>query len=77
MKIPRCRATVSEEIAAGHWGSPGRPVVFIGRQESRAALAGQVRIPAPTWTGKIDSPHFVLTRKPGDRREPSTPTPFA
>ena len=25
MRIPRCRATVSEEIAAGHWsGSPGK-----------------------------------------------------
>ena len=25
MKIPRCRATVSEDIAAGHWGNLGRP----------------------------------------------------
>ncbi len=24
MKIPRCRATVSEEIAIGHWGKPGK-----------------------------------------------------
>jgi hypothetical protein len=77
VRIPRCRATVSEEIAAGHWGSPGRPVVFIGRPESRAELGRAGETPAPTWTGKIDSPHFVLTRKPGDRREPSTPTPFA
>jgi len=53
VEIPRCRATVSEEIATGHWGSPGRPVVLIGHET------------------------YVLTRKPGDRREPSTPTPFA
>ena len=53
MKIPRCRATVSEEIATGHWGNPGRPLVVIGRRKA-SSLA-----------------------KPGDRREPSTLTPFA
>ncbi len=25
MKIPRCRATVSEDTAAGHWSDLGRP----------------------------------------------------
>jgi hypothetical protein len=51
VRIPRCRATVSEEIAAGHWGNPGRPVVFIGRQESRAALgrAGEDTCPYVDW----------------------------
>ena len=53
MKIPRCRATVSEDIAAGHWGNLGRP-------DCRKSDAGH-----------------VLTRKPGDRREPSTLNPFA
>ena len=53
MRIPRCRATVSEEIAAGHWGNLGRPAVVSGRAQ------------------------HVLTREPGDRREPSTPNPFA
>ncbi len=24
VRIPRCRATVSEEPAAGHWASPGK-----------------------------------------------------
>jgi hypothetical protein len=24
VRIPRCRATVSEEIAAGHWEIPGK-----------------------------------------------------
>ena len=24
VQIPRCRATVSEDIATGHWGKPGK-----------------------------------------------------
>jgi hypothetical protein len=29
VQFPRCRATVSEEIAAGHWGNLGRPIAVI------------------------------------------------
>ena len=40
MRVPRCRATVSEEIAFGHWGIPGRPeasldVQFVLTREAR------------------------------------------
>jgi hypothetical protein len=53
VKIPRCRATVNEEIAGGHWGNPGK-AGCIRRTENLSSLV-----------------------KPGDWREPSTPTPFA
>ena len=54
MRIPRCRATVSEEIAIGHWGKPGKAACIHRTVEETSLLA-----------------------KPGDRREPSTQTPFA
>jgi hypothetical protein len=59
VRIPRCRATVSEEIATCHWEM--------------------------TWEDWLQHPDAVAElqhsvsslAKPGDRREPPTPTPFA
>ena len=50
MKIPRCRATVSESLAEGHCANGKAP----------AAVRDK-----------------IATRKPGDRRELTSPTPFA
>jgi hypothetical protein len=52
VKIPRCRATVSEEIRSRSLGN---------------------------WEGRLYSSdrELSLLAKPGDWREPSTPTPFA
>ena len=57
MKIPRCRATVSEEIAAGHWGNPGRPVVIRRTSKNTSLLASQE-------TG-VNRPHQPLSRDKG------------
>jgi hypothetical protein len=53
VRIPRCRATVSEEIRNRSLGKP--------------------------WEGWLYSSDRKLSSlaKPGDWREPSTPTPFA
>src|SRR5258708_7006485 len=59
VRIPRCRATVSEDTADVHWA--------IFTMKSRRPGKDARR----RWT------HQVLTRKPGDRREPSPRNPFA
>jgi hypothetical protein len=56
VQIPRCRATVSEDIATGHWGTLktddlGRPVVVAGcwskaLTERASHSHSQVRRPA-------------------------------
>ena len=52
VQIPRCRATVSEEIGRRSLGNLGRPAAEVGRAD-------------------------VLTRKPGDRREPPHQQPLS
>ena len=39
MQIPRCRATVSEDTAAGHWSDLGRPGQTWSSRTSIAGLA--------------------------------------
>ena len=38
VRIPRCRATVSEEIAASHWGNPWEGWLDAGRNVGRAVI---------------------------------------
>ena len=38
MQIPRCRATVSEDTASGHWSDLGRPRQIRESQDCRASL---------------------------------------
>src|SRR5271165_2632366 len=62
VQSPRCRATVSEDKATGHWEC----------------------LKTTTWEGRLQHPDapltlirakaHILTREPGDRREPSPPT---
>src|SRR5258706_9796626 len=61
VQIPRCRATVSENIADVHWESSS-----IQKSDRR-----------PGKDAAEDGLPLVLTRKPGDRREPYPETPFA
>src|SRR6478752_5334846 len=64
VQIPRCRATVSEEIASGHWvRTPGRPLVFTDAVRSSLASqeTGVLRPTKPLSRAKEDGMHVFAT----------------
>jgi len=68
VQFPRCRATVSGEIAAGHWNFPGRPPAISDAgwlEQLSAQPIANCQLPL------AQDPH---SPSQGDRREPSTLT---